>query len=273
MIEVSIARDKTFNALSEFAQLLYLKILPHTDDFGRMEGDPETVKVMVDGFSKRKAKDYAGALAEVANSGLWIWYETDGGRKVVQFKEQTFERINAFLIKKRGNPEYPPYKDSYKLISGDMAAYHIKSNKQKAESKEQEAESKKTDDPIVSFAENVKMTNTEFQALIARVKTEKRARRCIDILDNYKGSKWKTYKSDYRAILSWVVDKLVDLESKSGKSSLPDPSPKMRRCDKCGKEYPSSDILHAACYPPSATKPPSEVVKMIGELEKKMDNF
>lgn len=27
--------------------------------------------------------------------------------------------------------------------------------------------------------------------------------------DNYKGSKGKTYKSDYRAILSWVADKVT----------------------------------------------------------------
>ncbi len=30
----------------------------------------------------------------------------------------------------------------------------------------------------------------------------------LDILDNYKDASGKTYKSDYRAVLSWVVKRL-----------------------------------------------------------------
>jgi hypothetical protein len=32
----------------------------------------------------------------------------------------------------------------------------------------------------------------------------------IEILDNYKGSKGRMYKDDYRAILSWVVNKFTE---------------------------------------------------------------
>ena len=124
MIEISIAKDKELNSISEFAQLLYLKILPHTDDFGRMEGDPEIVKVCVDGFSKRPIKDYVSAMKEISEAGLWVWYETDKNKKVIQYNAASFERINAFLIKKRGNPEYPEYKEGlYKLISNDIDVY------------------------------------------------------------------------------------------------------------------------------------------------------
>lgn len=38
----------------------------------------------------------------------------------------------------------------------------------------------------------------------------------IEILDNYKGAKGKRYKSDYRAILSWVVNRLEDDKRKGG---------------------------------------------------------
>ena len=39
-------------------------------------------------------------------------------------------------------------------------------------------------------------------------------------LDNYKGSSGKTYKSDYRAILSWVIEKIKEKSQKvKGKSS------------------------------------------------------
>lgn len=54
------------------------------------------------------------------------------------------------------------------------------------------------------FAEFVSMTNDEYTSLVAKV-GEQGAKRCIEILDNYKGASGKTYESDYRAILNWVV--------------------------------------------------------------------
>lgn len=56
-----------------------------------------------------------------------------------------------------------------------------------------------------TYREFVKMTNAEYEALIERLGKEG-AEACMDILDNYKGSSGKKYKSDYRAILSWVID-------------------------------------------------------------------
>ena len=58
--------------------------------------------------------------------------------------------------------------------------------------------------PKVTFAEFVSMTDTEYSALIAKVGVHG-AMRCVEILDNYKGSSGKKYLSDYRAILSWVI--------------------------------------------------------------------
>lgn len=56
------------------------------------------------------------------------------------------------------------------------------------------------------YAEYVTLTNDEYTKLCAE-HTEVGAKRMIEILDNYKGSTGKRYKSDYRTILSWVVDK------------------------------------------------------------------
>ncbi|MCE5295394.1 MAG: phage replisome organizer N-terminal domain-containing protein [Chlamydiales bacterium] len=58
-----------------------------------------------------------------------------------------------------------------------------------------------------SFAEFVTLTQTEYDMLTAKLGNEQAVKDCIDILDNYKGSSGKKYKSDYRAILSWVIDK------------------------------------------------------------------
>ena len=59
------------------------------------------------------------------------------------------------------------------------------------------------------FGDFVTLTNAEYTALISRL-GETDTKKAIDILDNYKGASGKRYKSDYRAILSWVVDKLKE---------------------------------------------------------------
>lgn len=55
------------------------------------------------------------------------------------------------------------------------------------------------------YAQSVTMTEAEYKSLTDQF-TEPVAQEMIEILSNYKGSKGKKYKSDYRAILSWVVD-------------------------------------------------------------------
>lgn len=59
----------------------------------------------------------------------------------------------------------------------------------------------------ISFAEFVTMTNAEYKALIEKF-GETDTKRMIEILDNHKGANGKVYDSDYRAILSWVTDRL-----------------------------------------------------------------
>jgi hypothetical protein len=72
-------------------------------------------------------------------------------------------------------------------------------------------------EPKVQFAEFVTMTNAEHEALLATHGAADTAR-LIEILDDYKGSSGKTYKSDYRAIKSWVVGKLNEEKARQAKS-------------------------------------------------------
>lgn len=60
------------------------------------------------------------------------------------------------------------------------------------------------------------MTNVQHEKLLAAHGSADTAR-LIEILDNYKGSTGKTYKDDYRAILSWCVDRLKE-ERRKGPS-------------------------------------------------------
>ena len=70
-----------------------------------------------------------------------------------------------------------------------------------------EEEKKETFNEKIHFAEFVTMTNAEYEKLI-NTYGKNFVDQCIKALDNYKGSSGKKYRSDYRAILSWVVDKV-----------------------------------------------------------------
>lgn len=162
MIEVSISYDKVFNSLSEFAQLVFLKTLPHTDDYGRFDGDPQTLKARIDPLSTKHVSKYEKAMQEIAASGLWHWYITPKG-KVIQYKQETFERINAFLIKQRGNAEYLEHMESYESICSHII-YKVESNKQRVISKEQKDRANSVEE-IIEFCSELKLPQTDAEFL------------------------------------------------------------------------------------------------------------
>lgn len=59
------------------------------------------------------------------------------------------------------------------------------------------------------YAEFVALADIEHEKLVKEF-GETFTKRCIEVLDNYKGANGKKYKSDYRAILNWVVKRVKD---------------------------------------------------------------
>ncbi len=59
----------------------------------------------------------------------------------------------------------------------------------------------------ISFRENVVLSKKEYDHLKTKFGSDT-TERMLDTLDNYKGAHGKKYKSDYRAILSWVAEKV-----------------------------------------------------------------
>lgn len=75
------------------------------------------------------------------------------------------------------------------------------------EKKKKTSTSKAKKEAKIKYAENVEMTEAEYQRLLKDNNNDAElVKACISKLDNYKGSSGKKYKSDYRAILSWVLD-------------------------------------------------------------------
>jgi hypothetical protein len=85
-----------------------------------------------------------------------------------------------------------------------------KGNKTKI--KETKTKKIKTIDKI-QHAEFVSLKEDEYQKLIAEHGEEK-VKQMIQVLDNYKGAKGVNYKSDYRAILNWVVERVGQASNK-----------------------------------------------------------
>ena len=73
----------------------------------------------------------------------------------------------------------------------------------------------------IHFAEFVSMTNAEYEKLVSTYGPNF-VDQCIKKLDDYKGATGKKYKSDYRAILSWVVDEIKKKQSRSCKGGIDD---------------------------------------------------
>lgn len=57
------------------------------------------------------------------------------------------------------------------------------------------------------YADFVSMEEAEYSKLVSEF-GEEAAKRMVEVLNNYKGAKGKTYKSDYLAILNWVVKRV-----------------------------------------------------------------
>ena len=85
-------------------------------------------------------------------------------------------------------------------------------------------------DPKIKHGEFVTLTEKEHQTLIEKYGHPK-VEKMIETLDNYKGSSGKTYKSDYRAILMWVVDRVLQDWRGSPASVVEEEKPP---CVKCG---------------------------------------
>ena len=127
----------------------------------------------------------------------------ENGKKGGRPKKQDLEKPNKNLIKTQQKPKQnlnDNVNDNVNVNVDDNVNENVNENaknKKNVNSQEQK----------IHFGDFVTMTATEYQKLIDSHGKEF-TEQCIFVLDNYKGSSGKKYKSDYRAILTWVIDKV-----------------------------------------------------------------
>lgn len=149
--------------------------------------------------------------------------DIDGGR---QFKKIQGGKICCigFIEFQYGKltEKSPVHRKILNLLTSNQIPYQHPINRVKEEEEDKEEEKeveevkeKKPKIEKVNFAPFVTMTDEEHSKLVEE-HGENLTANFIKVLDNYKGSKNKKYASDYRAILSWVVAKVLKEQSTSG---------------------------------------------------------
>lgn len=128
MLSKSLGCSRRFNAvpalangLAEFAQLLFMLIVSHADDFGRMTADPFSVKLTVLPASGRSTEDFVVALEALHESRLLTIYlvEDDLWLQIDKFDEhqsglhkRTASKIPNPIDNSRKFPEIPGHSGS-----------------------------------------------------------------------------------------------------------------------------------------------------------------
>ncbi len=156
-------------------------------------------------FSTQKQKDWRYFLSiarvdeEKAEAILKLLTELDAIDKDLWLNHRivwsdNFRDRVASVFTKRGTPV--PDKPSF-----GEAKKEDESSKEESPAPQKKGGCEKK----VKYADYVSMTEEEYKALVEKI-GEPATIKCIETLDNYKGSNGKTYKSDYRAILTWVIE-------------------------------------------------------------------
>lgn len=104
MISRSISTSRKLARVDDRAALLFTWIQPHTDDYGRMEGDAMTVRAKVCPMRPYTDDDVEASLEVLNKIGLILRYKVDGEQYV---QVCGFEEHQTFKTDRPRKSEYP----------------------------------------------------------------------------------------------------------------------------------------------------------------------
>jgi hypothetical protein len=109
MLSKTLSVSKRFNSitgeLAEFSQLLFTLLVPHVDDFGRMSGDPFSLKMTVLPASSRPLAEFSSALETLHAAKLITVYDNEGD---IWIQVNKFEEHQIGLHKRTASKIPPP---------------------------------------------------------------------------------------------------------------------------------------------------------------------
>lgn len=219
ILKESICTSENIDNLTIEEENFFYRLLVNCDDFGRADARVPILRAKCYPLrlDKVKEKDIDKWLMTLVKENLITLYMV-GDRRYLQMV--TWDKHQQIRAKRSKFPS--PDSDGAYLISDDINCNQINSNdgichRNPIQSNPIQSESNPNPIAKIKFAEFVSMTEEEHQKLVLE-HGEVKVKRMIEVLDNYKGSKGKKYKSDYRAILNWVVGR-VEEEMKKGNTN------------------------------------------------------
>ena len=222
IIKETICTSEDIAQLSLGAEVLFYRLIVKADDFGCYHGNIKIIKntcfpLKADDIKDKQIVEW---LNELVNVGMVFFYAAGDGK--LYLKLTKWEKHQQ---KRAKNSKFPtPDDDDVTVFSDDFNCNQLltyvpenrESRIEKRESRIENTDTAHTPAPKpekIKYADFVSLTNAEYEALVAKL-GEEGTMRCIEILDNYKGATGKKYKSDYRAILNWVVQRYEEEQSK-----------------------------------------------------------
>lgn len=94
MISTDISMSVRLESCSEWAQLLFDRMIAHQDEWGRLIGDPGKVKAKLKPLSRRGPKQFEKAIAELSEAGLICWYAVND-HPFIAMKPQSFDEYQG----------------------------------------------------------------------------------------------------------------------------------------------------------------------------------
>lgn len=206
MLNKEVSVNQKLPKVSVQSRLLFTWMIPHLDVEGKFFGNPEQIKGIVvpylNDFTIKKIKNWIEELAEVK---LVLIYGKDC--KYLYFPGF---HTNQHIVESKEAASFIPDPTPEELQS-----LSVETPRKVKESKVKTSKDKNK----ILFGETVLLTLDEKQKLIAQY-GEENFNRFIKKLDDYKIAKGTTYKSDYRAILNWVVEAVGTIRTKNIPSLL-----------------------------------------------------
>jgi len=194
MISKSISTSKKLSALSTLEALLFTWIIPHCDDYGRMDGNAKIVKGIVMPLRDESVEEIEKSLKELAKKQLIERYSIEDEEyiQIVKWEDhQTFKTDRNRVAKYPENP------------NGNQLETDRKNRPPKlSEVKLSEVNIREEKDAHGEF-KNVFLKKDEYDKLTERI-GEKNTKILIEELSSYMASKGKRYASHYAALLNWA---------------------------------------------------------------------
>jgi len=216
VIRHDIMTSESVASMKQDHKLVWMALIMCSDDWGRLADKPAKISMRCPAFNLSFELVREGIDAFV-NDDLIIRYTgrlPAGNHEITILQLASWEEHQKWL-KSRDYPEYPDVNGKVEKTTNPLALHKEKEkNKKKSKKKEKEkvrtvtkrSPSGEDVDKKVKHLESVYLKNSEYQKLVEKY-TKEITDGAIEILNNYKMANGKKYKSDYHAMINWVIDK------------------------------------------------------------------